>query len=87
MPDAYSLASHCPHCGFLSEDSELCQACGNIMDTSFQERSLSVGERAARITASWQPCQDVEALSPIKEEPEFCPMWRSYPANIFHNRR
>ena len=87
MPDAHDLASPCPHCGFLSEDSELCQACGKIMDTSFPEQSFSAGELAARITASWHSCQDVEALSPIKEEPEFCPTWDFNPGNIYHKDR
>jgi hypothetical protein len=50
-------------------------------------RPFSASGLVAKIVNSWQPCSDVEALSPIKEEPEFCPTWRSYPANIFHNRK
>ena len=49
--------------------------------------SASASRLVAKVVESWQPCNDVKALSPIKEEPEFCPTWRSYPANIFHNRK
>jgi hypothetical protein len=57
------------------------------MDESVPVRPFSASELVAKVVESWQPCNDVEALSPIKEEPEFCPTWDFNPGNIYHKDR
>ena len=32
----------CPHCGFESEDEELCRACGKLIDGDIPVRNLSL---------------------------------------------
>ncbi len=87
MSDQTTWTIICPHCGYESEDSAMCQSCGRLMDESVPVRPFSACGLVAKVVESWQPCNDVKALLHIKEEPEFCPTWRSYPANIFHNRK
>ena len=88
MPDAHNLASPCPHCDFLSEDSELCQACGKIMDTSFPEQSFSISETFATSSLaghsdtqkSWmgQTCNEEDKM-------RLHPSYAYNPSNIFYN--
>lgn len=87
MPDQNKWTTICPHCGYESEDSEMCRSCGRLMDESVPLRFFSARELVAKVVESWQPCSDVEALSPIKEEPEFCPTWDFNPGNIYHKDR
>ena len=71
MSDQTNWTTICPHCGYESEDRAMCQSCGRLMDESVPLRPFSASELVAKVVESWQPCSDVEALSPIKEEPEF----------------
>ena len=87
MPDQNNWTTICPHCGYESEDSAMCQSCGRLMDESVPLRPFSASGLVAKVVESWQPCSDVEALSPIKEEPEFCPTWDFNPGNIYHKDR
>ena len=84
MLDKTDWTTICPHCGYASEDSAMCRCCGRLIDEALPVRTFSASRLVAKIVASWQPCRDVEALSPIKEEPEFCPSWRIYQGNIYH---
>jgi len=55
------------------------------MDESVPERPFSAIGLVSNLTASWKTIPDTEDLfSNIKEEPEFCFSWRSYPGNIYH---
>ena len=87
MSDADDLTSPCPHCGYPSEDSEMCRACGRLMDESFPEQPFAADVLVTKLVQSWQPCRDTEEASAIKEEPEFCPTWDFIPGNIFHKDR
>jgi len=87
MPADTNWNSICPHCGYESEDSAMCRACGRLMDESLPMQPFSASGLVAKIVESWQPCNDVEALSSIKEEPEFCPTWDFSPGNIYHKDR
>ncbi len=87
MSDADTLTSPCPHCGYPSEDSEMCRACGRLMDESFPEQQFAADVLVTKLVQSWQPCRDTEEVLTIKEEPEFCPSWRMYQGNIYNRRR
>ncbi len=87
MLDKTDWTTICPHCGYASEDSAMCRCCGRLIDEALPVRTFSASRSVAKIVASWQPCKDVEALSPIKEEPEFCPTWDFNPGNIYHKDR
>ncbi|MDD2466868.1 MAG: hypothetical protein PHI97_22970 [Desulfobulbus sp.] len=87
MSDETNWTTICPHCGYESEDSAMCRSCGRLMDESVPVRPFSASGLMAKVVDSWHPCNDVEALSPIKEEPEFCPTWDFNPGNIYHKDR
>ena len=85
MSDQTNWTTICPHCGYESEDSAMCQSCGRLMDESVPVRPFSASGLASSFAASWKTISDTEDLfSDIKEEPEFCFSWRSYPGNIYH---
>jgi len=87
MSDETNWTTICPHCGYESEDSAMCRACGRLMDESLPVRPFSASGLVSKIVEAWQPCNNVEELSPIKEEPEFCPSWRMYQGNVYHRRK
>ena len=76
----------CPHCGTASEDDAICRACGRLLDESLPVRPFSAGRLVANLIASWTPDAEEDPFPSIKEEPEFCPTWRTYPGNIYHKR-
>ncbi len=67
-----------------------------LLVADFLDKCAELGvevDRRGYATRSWtyavecRSAQDVEALSPIKEEPEFCPTWDFNPGNIYHKDR
>lgn len=85
MSDQTNWTTICTHCGYESEDSAMCQSCGRLMDESVPMRPFSASGMASSFAASWKTISNTEDLfSDIKEEPEFCFSWRSYPGNIYH---
>ena len=76
----------CPHCGAASEDDAICRACGKLLDESQPVRPFSSDRLVANLMASWVPDAEEDPFPSIKEEPEFCAAWRTYPGNIYHNR-
>ncbi len=89
MSDADTLTSPCPHCGYPSEDSELCRACGRLMDEGFQVKPFSIsetfnaasvkGEKASRM--DWACVADPE----IDDKQRTHPSYAYNPGNIFYD--
>lgn len=77
----------CPHCGFRSEDEELCAACGRLFDENTPVRDVSIlgllGSGLRSFFKSIKPLgkEDFE----VKEDLEFCPSW-SFLSNNIHNK-
>ena len=67
----------CPHCGAASEDDAICRACGKLLDESQPVRPFSSDRLVANLMASWTPDAEEDPFPSIKEEPEFCPTWRT----------
>ena len=78
----------CPHCGFESEDDELCRACGKLADSNIIVRKVSLthifGTFFSRLQGKGFGGADLDDL--CKEEPEFDSSWSLLSSNVYHSR-
>lgn len=78
----------CPHCGFESDDEELCRACGKLTDGDIPVRNVSLAHILGSFF-SWLQGKGFHEVDHdgvfIKEEPEFDRTWSFLPSNIFHD--
>jgi len=89
MPDETNWTTICPHCGYESEDSEMCRACGRLMDESLQERPFSISDLFTSFSAigqetnwnTWNGNDDIDLDEKMRTHPSYA----FNPGNIFYN--
>ena len=76
----------CPHCGYQSEDDEMCQACGVLFDGS-PDGDVSIEAILEGMKASAKGIVDHFQKSPrhkFEEDLDFDPSWSVLPSNVFN---
>ena len=88
MSDQTTWTIICPHCGYESEDSAMCQSCGRLMDESVPLRPLSIsGLFTSSMTGTeanwnkWNGNDDIDFDDKLRTHPSYA----FNPGNIFYN--
>jgi len=78
----------CPHCGFETDNEELCPACGKLIEADISVRKVSLahifGTFFSRLQGKGFGGADLDDL--CKEEPEFDSSWSLLSSNVYHSR-
>ena len=89
MPADTNWNTICPHCGFESEDSSMCQACGRLMDESLPVRPFSLSGILSSFSSvagqavqwkSWDMNDETEFNENLRSHPSYA----FNPGNIFY---
>lgn len=79
----------CPHCGFESEDEELCRACGQVMEDKAPVRKVSLTYLLGNNLFSWFKDKGFYGLEHddelLKEDPIIDPEFSLLTGNIYNN--
>ena len=77
----------CPHCGFESEDEELCRACGKLTDGDIPVRNVSLVHILGSFF-SWLQDKGVHGVNLdeiFKEDPMIDPEFSLLAGNIYNH--
>ena len=89
MSDQTNWTTICPHCGYESEDSAMCQSCGRLIEESVQVRPFSISGlfTSSSMTgkeANWNKWNGNDEID-FDEKLRTHPSYAFNPGNIFYN--
>ena len=92
MSDQTNWTTICPHCGYESEDSAMCQSCGRLMDESVPVRPFSLAQAVSSFAGSlsFETTREVwgnEDKADFHENIQKSPVYSFFSGNIFHKNK